>query len=263
MRNFLTDKEIKISKEFLSKGYTIQNTQSLRSLNKIKSKITSISKKILGVKKLNLNFVHKYISKDNINDFRLEVIKQMNAWEEFGYNYYSNAPEFLSILCNNELMMQKNVNISIQLPNDETSLLPIHSDVWSGDSPYEINLWIPLVDCYRSKSMYILEKKYLNNFFKKFKSKTTKIENSEKIYSKAKKFLKWLKVDFGKILIFNQGLPHGNIINVEKTTRWSMNCRFKSLFSPYGDKKIAEFFLPITTRAMTKSALEYKFPFIS
>ena len=41
-----------------------------------------------------------------------------------------------------------------------------------------------------------------------------------------------------------------------------MNCRFKSMFSPYGDKKIGEFFLPITTRSMTKIGLKYKSPFI-
>ena len=42
------------------------------------------------------------------------------------------------------IMMQKNINLSLQFPNDETSLLLIHSDVWSGDSAYEINLWLPL-----------------------------------------------------------------------------------------------------------------------
>ena len=31
-------------------------------------------------------------------------------------------------------MMQKNINLSIQFPGDKSSLLPIHSDVWSGDS---------------------------------------------------------------------------------------------------------------------------------
>ena len=31
-------------------------------------------------------------------------------------------------------------------------------------------------------------------------------------------------------------------INETNDTRWSMNCRFKSIFSPYGDKKLGEFF---------------------
>ena len=47
----------------------------------------------------------------------------------------------------------------------------------------------------------------------------------------------------------------GNIVNIEQETRWSMNCRFKSIFSPYGDKKIGEFFTPITTMFFSRSLL--------
>ena len=63
------------------------------------------------------------------------------------------------------------------------------------------------------------------------------------------------------MLIFNQSLPHGNIINREKETRWSLNCRFKSVFSPYDDKKIGEFFKPITLRPATMIGIKYKSPF--
>ena len=72
-----------------------------------------------------------------------------------------------------------------------------------------------------------------------------------------------MKINYGEYLIFNQSLPHGNIINIENETRWTMNCRFKSIYSPYGDKKIGEFFLPITTRAITEIGLDYRFPFSS
>jgi len=92
-------------------------------------------------------------------------------------------------------------------------------------------------------------------------SKSKKINSSDLLYNKLKKKLTWLNINYGKVLLFDQSLPHGNIVNKEKTTRWSMNCRFKSIFTPYGDKKIGEFFSPITTRAMTKIGFNYKFPF--
>ena len=53
--------------------------------------------------------------------------------------------------------MQRKINLSIQLPYDNSSLLPIHSDVWSGCSPFVV-LWVPLVDVYDSKSMFIFQK---------------------------------------------------------------------------------------------------------
>ena len=61
-------------------------------------------------------------------------------------------------------------------------------------------------------------------------------------------------------MIFNQSLPHGNRVNTENETRWSMNCRFKSVFTPYGDKKLGEFFEPVTLRAASKTGMDYKLP---
>ena len=75
--------------------------------------------------------------------------------------------------------------------------------------------------------------------------------------------LKWISIKKGQILIFNQCLPHGNVVNKTMETRWSMNCRFKSLYSPYGDKKIGEFFEPITLRAASKIGMQYHLPKIN
>ena len=65
------------------------------------------------------------------------------------------------------MAMQNSINLSIQLPNDKSSLLAIHADTWSGDS-FEVAVWLPLVDVYKTKSMYILPAKYYK-FLKIFK----------------------------------------------------------------------------------------------
>ena len=257
--NFLSNKENKISREFIKKGYLISKVENKKSLNYLKKLITTTSKKILKSKNFNLDNVHKNLNVNELNEFRLEIIRLLNQNKLTRYHYFNIAREALYILAGNELMMQKNINLSIQFPNDDSSLLPIHSDVWSGDSPFEINLWIPLVNCYKTKSMYILEEKNNEKFIQDMKSKD--LSSSEEIYNLVKNKVKWLNVKYGEFLIFNQALPHGNIINKEKETRWSMNCRFKSFFSPYGDKKIGEFFLPITTRPMTKIGINFKYPF--
>ena len=81
--------------------------------------------------------------------------------------YYKISRRWLDSLIGNEVAMQLRVNLSIQLPKDNSSLLPLHSDVWSGDSPFETVVWIPLVNCYKSKAMYILPpKKYEKVKFK-------------------------------------------------------------------------------------------------
>ena len=107
--------------------------------------------------------------------------------------------------------------------------------------------------------MYILEQKHNKNFLEYMKK--SNLSSSEEIFKVLKNKVKWLKINYGEFLIFNQSLPHGNVVNLEEETRWSMNCRFKSFFSPYGDKKIGEFFLPITTRAITEIGMNFEYPF--
>ena len=70
----------------------------------------------------------------------------------------------------------------------------------------------------------------------------------------------WLDVPYGRALLFSQNLMHGNVVNAEAETRWSMNCRFKSLFSPYAGKRLGEFFEPITIRAATRLAMSHRMP---
>jgi sporadic carbohydrate cluster 2OG-Fe(II) oxygenase len=258
--NFLNKEEQKKTKVFLETGYVISKVENISSLKYISSLILkSINHQFKKKKFLNLNKIHEIISIEELNNFRLGIINKINKDKFLRYHYFNIAKEALYVLAGNELMMQKNINLSIQFPNDNTSLLPIHSDVWSGDSPYEINLWIPLVDCYRTKSMYILEQKNYANF--KSQMQKNKYSNSEDIFKLVRNKVRWLNVDYGQFLIFNQALPHGNIVNIEKETRWSMNCRFKSIFSPYGDKKVGEFFLPITTRAISEIGMDFEYPF--
>ena len=109
--------------------------------------------------------------------------------------------------------MQNRINLSIQFPNDASSLLPLHSDIWSGDSPFEVVVWIPLVDCYGTKAMYILPP----NHYKKVENNFKNIQiNQYQLFNKIKKNLEWIDIKFGEILVFNQALPHGNIVNKER-----------------------------------------------
>ena len=121
--------------------------------------------------------------------------------------------------------MQNKINLSIQNPNDD-SLLNMHADTWSGDSSLEVVVWLPLVDI-QSKSMYILPAKKINTFKKIF----SKINQIKIICLTSSKTFSLVRNKIWEVLIFNQTLPHGNVINRIKETRWSLNCRFKYLFA--------------------------------
>tara|TARA_B100000674_G_C37916756_1_gene951336 strand:+ start:1024 stop:1782 length:759 start_codon:yes stop_codon:yes gene_type:complete len=247
-------------KLFLNKGYIISKVENLKSLEYItkfiRNKIQNYSTQ--KTKNFSFNNTHKLIKKEKINHIRLKLIKQINKDIKFRQSYFTLAKSNIFNIVGNELAMQKNINLSIQLPNDDSSLLPLHSDTWSGDSPFETVLWVPLVDCYKTKSMFILE----SNKYDKFKKIYKKVKNtsSDNLHNKVKKDLKYLKVNYGKFLLFNQNLPHGNSINTTQETRISLNCRFKGLFTPYKEKKIGEFFSPLIIKPASKIGLKYKYP---
>lgn len=252
----------KFEKQFINQGSIItdvENKKSLQYINYlIKKNLVKILRLNVKAQKLNLNKIHNYINKININQTRLELIYKINKDKKFREVFYSLSKNMLNHIIGNELAMQNNINLSIQIPNDETSLLPIHSDTWSGDSPFESVLWLPLVDCYKTKSMFILKAKKIKKFNQFFSSK--KIKSISDLYDFFKKDIKFLEIEFGKYLLFNQNLPHGNLVNKTSETRVSLNCRFKGLFTPYSQKDLGSFFSPLKLRAATKLGLEYKLP---
>ena len=250
--DFLSQEDKKIEKEFIEQGYIIRPVADKDALDKIKKfALRKLSNK-------SLDKTHESVSINELNTFRLDVIKEINDQPWLREAYYQIVKPYLDVLVGNELAMQLRVNLSIQMPGDEGSLLPVHADTWSGDSPYEVVVWLPLVDCYDTKSMYFLPPEAANNLSNNFKLHTQ--GDSEQLFNTIKDDVKWMKVDYGEVLVFNQIYPHGNVVNEENETRWSMNCRFKSLFSPYKDKKIGEFFEPITMRPVTKVAIGYNLP---
>ncbi|MBC8226737.1 MAG: 2OG-Fe(II) oxygenase [Gammaproteobacteria bacterium] len=264
--SFKSKEEIEISNSFISNGYVINRAENQESLVLIRSFFSeSIRKKFKDNTILNnysdeelLNNFHTIVEQDSINDLRVDLINQMNSEPSIREHYYSVAKNALDLLVGNEIAMQLRINLSIQLPNDDTSLLPVHADTWSGDSPFELVVWIPLVHCYKTKAMFLLPPEKAKLLYKDFKKNAGKSTSS--LFNSIKNQVDWIHIDFGDILIFNQSLPHGNIINNENETRWSLNCRFKGTFTPYGDKKLGEFFEPINLKAASILGLDYELP---
>tara|TARA_Y100000590_G_scaffold452181_1_gene594837 strand:- start:738 stop:1532 length:795 start_codon:yes stop_codon:yes gene_type:complete len=260
---FLSKKEKKLNQEYLRNGFVIHNIENIKSLDQIRDIVINIIKKNLPNLKNEksekiLNNIHNFVESKKLNNFRLEIINKINSNQNFRKNYFEISKNLIETIVGNELAMQLRVGLSVQLPKDSSSLLSVHADTWTGVSPYESVVWLPLVNCYKTKSMYILPAYKAFKISKIFKEKN--IRSSEDIYKKIKKDVVWLKVNYGQVVIFDHSLPHGNVINNEKETRWSMNCRFKSIFTPYAEKKIGEYYEPITLRAASKRGITYKYP---
>ena len=257
--SFLTQSEKKLFDRFYRDGFIIHTISPILS-GIISEKVQAAVKSAIGdssLKPIDLNNIHQKIELSSSNSFRLEIISKINSDHEIRKLYYHAAKEVLDVIVGNDLAMQNRINLSIQLPNDNSALLPVHADSWSGDSPFEAVVWVPLVDCSKSRSMYILPaEKYDPAEFADFHRLRM---NSDQIFRAIEDRIIFLDIAVGEICVFNQNLPHGNITNVTSKTRWSLNCRFKSILAPFEGKDLGEFFEPINVRPMTKIGIrEYQ-----
>ena len=152
--------------------------------------------------------------------------------------------------------MQKRPGLSVNLPKNQGDVLPIHADTWNGVSPFELNIWIPLVDCTNSMCLYILKrdsyKRRLND------SKELLRLTSDELFNELRDDLTWIPIEYGQILADQSSSRV--FLNEEQNTHWSINCRFKGLHTPYWDKKLGEYFMPITVKNCTRLGMNYKHP---
>jgi len=157
---FISEEEQNLNQEFLEDGFIVFQAANVELLEQIRKTVVGSAMNFLGISRTDassvLNQIHQQVDVGGLNEFRLHVIQQMNSNLWFRAAHCLLAKTILEAVVGNELAMQLRINLSIQLPHDDSSLLPVHADVWSGDSPFEVVDWLPLVDCYGSKAMYLL-----------------------------------------------------------------------------------------------------------
>ena len=263
--SFLSPRETALAEEFNAQGYVVKPVDDRAMLDDFRANIVDIvcdQLKVAFPKDINefLNHFERHCPVAGLNEVRLNTYRRMNAAAWFRPSYFALARSIVETLVGNELAMQNRVNLSIQLPDDDSSLLPIHADAFGGETPFQVVEWLPLVDCYKTKTMFILpraksEKVYAN--FTKYEGK-----GMDNLFEEVKSDLVWLNVPYGSVLVFSPNYLHGGVVNREPETRWSMNCRLTGLFTPYrgAEKKLGSYYLPITTRPVTKIGLTYKEP---
>jgi sporadic carbohydrate cluster 2OG-Fe(II) oxygenase len=261
--DFRSKVDIQRGETFVQEGYVIATVEDRPALDRLRDLLVSAACAELGVAHPSnpeawLDRIGDLVSVDRLNAFRVAVIGALNAEPWVRRAYFNLARSALESLVGNELCMQRRINLSIQLPNDDSSLLPLHADSWAGDSPFELVLWVPFTRCFASKSMFLLPPAEAAAFGRVLH--TFERAGTEAAFKAIEDQVRWIDIDYGQCLLFDQNLPHGNRVNRESSTRWTANCRFKGAFTPYADKKLGEFFEPITLRPVSRIGLAHALP---
>ena len=92
--------------------------------------------------------------------------------------------------------MQKRPGLSINFPQNQNDVLPIHADTWNGVSPFELNIWIPLVNCTDSMCLYILKRDKYKHRLKE--SKELLRLSSDELYNELRDELTWILIEYAQ-----------------------------------------------------------------
>ena len=260
MTSFFSPEEIELSNNFLRDGYVVREAESEWNLKSIRQDVIQIATNWLkqnGLESASFDLAnsHKFVPNDRLNDLRLTVFTEINKHADIRQRYFTLARQTLANLVGNELAMQNKVNMSIQQPDDESSVLPMHSDIWTGDSPFQVVLWVPLTDASDTNSMFFLPPNASREARRRVAA--GEFKSMDQIEAAYRKQMITMVVPHGKVLIFDSSCLHGNVLNETKTARWSINCRFTGLLTPFTnpERRLGTYYLPITTRAATKLGL--------
>ena len=254
--------EKKLTKDLISKGYFKfkLNQKIFKEIHK------SFTKKVKHKirKKINLDKFHEFYSIKDLNLLRMKLFLDINKDKIFKKKIFLSSKEYIENCVGSEICAS-DVNLSLQFPNDDSSLLNMHSDFFSGESIFQVNLWIPLEEVKKTQSMFIINPSLSIKILRKIKDDINiDFEKINKIY---KKKMRWVKLKKGEAMLFSPNCLHGNVVNREKNTRWSFNIRYKNLYSPYpkvkNEKKIGTFYKPISIKAISKFNLTHNFDEIS
>lgn len=213
---------------FKNCGHLVFEIENRPALNLLKTEVLSVFSDTDS-----LSHIHTKYNTDNINKFRIEAYSKLNNIADWQHVYYSLAENRMNMIVGSDLLIQNKLNLSVQMPEDKSSQLAMHTDTLSGQSEFEVVLWVPLTNTSGTNSMFLFNKSTTDEIYKEM-PKFEKL-GMEELFREFEDECKFLELKFGEAIIFSPTLFHGNVINSTSETRVSINCRFKSLFAPEFD----------------------------
>ena len=244
---------------FNSKGYSILDVEDIHSIDMVKTYLADYFRhkfNMSGTDDYILNHAHncdKNLDDVMANNLVMELIQYFRKAYKMDEVVYNSIKSFIDYFLGQDIASQKNPNIVFQYPYSNR-FSELHTDA-PNNSKFELVCWLPLVNCYDSKSFFILEQAkskelldlYRNNNYASWNDfKEDCINNA--IH---------LTINYGQVLIFWSGLLHGSLINTTNESRFSLNTRFKQLYAPCGLKSPFVFYDVFKSSSISRFAQEF------
>jgi sporadic carbohydrate cluster 2OG-Fe(II) oxygenase len=235
-------------------GFAVIDADDSGYLHTLRSEMFALAKKAFNLTsddpEAGFNGLHHCIegmSRGELNTRRVDLIRRITTDCDARELIFKAFERRIVGMLGPDILAQKCCNLVLQPPGDPNPS-ELHRDA-PANSPYEIVMWVPMVDCFASKAMYILDVAATARAFDRLDADPMDWTGFE---SYAKSQAVRPSVRFGQALVFHTGCLHGSDINGETETRVSLNIRYKSLFAPCGLKNQLQFFDPLRISEVTR-----------
>tara|TARA_Y100001954_G_scaffold213039_1_gene241277 strand:+ start:4290 stop:5063 length:774 start_codon:yes stop_codon:yes gene_type:complete len=255
--------DLKMNKPQLSThGYEILSADKLDCLDDIRN---FIAKSLVDEYKPNmppktssevLNNAHKIANIHNdseANSMVLDIIKLTSKEHDFSDIVYQTFQSAIEKHLGPDLHAQRNNNIVFQCP-DSDRYSELHTDC-PPNSPFELVFWVPLVDCYASKSFYLVPLAKTKALLEEYRS--TPDYSWDDFKNECVDCADHLEINYGSAIVFWTGLIHGSLSNSTSESRWCINARFKNLYAPCGQHNPLTYYRIFKTSSISELALDF------
>ena len=225
--------------EFLDQGFVKLPVSLGENFKNFEKEIGDFSRSEVNAPLFPLDQTHRFVSADQINQFRLNAIRFVNKCP-FRSQVLKELVPFFKFVLGEDLAVQKSMNLVVVPPEDITSVIPLHADTWTGHSRFELTILFSMTEITPSHKLFLLPLKE----WSKNERKLQGVTRLQQIYEKYEKRFHFLDLKPGEVLMFWHHLPHGNGAHQVDKTHWSLNFRVKNIFTPYGEKGLGDYFIP-------------------
>jgi sporadic carbohydrate cluster 2OG-Fe(II) oxygenase len=248
-----------IESSLTNQGWFIHKAENFNTLEESRKLICDCIRDIHGLEESDdetlLNNIHNLIGNmddKKANELVVNLLHSLKDKINLGKTVFDNSKAAITHLLGKDIAVQRNQNLVFQYPNSQR-YSELHTDA-PNNSPYELVYWVPLVNCYGTKSFYLVNKEDTKFLLEEYYQ--NKYRSWDEFRNKCIELATHLEIEYGEVLGFWSGLLHGSVVNTSNESRMSLNIRYKHLFAPYGKKDPFVFYEPLKISTLTMMALE-------
>jgi len=126
---------VNIQEKLLTEGVVVLPLEDLAFKKEVVQKLKS------ELQVDHLENIHSVVKPSEINNTRIKLFQLINSIPKWDLKWLAGCRSTVSMLLGPDLLVQTKLNLSIQMPSDDSSQLGIHADTLSGQSPFELVTW--------------------------------------------------------------------------------------------------------------------------